>query len=116
MKDRALFTELGLYYPSFFRMELPFEYHDVPMEIYRLSPQKRGAFIHEYIHFLQDITTHFGMNNTYVCAEYLHSTINQIYKKNKKKIKIPINPVTNTDNVLLKILKSTEFALEIQIV
>jgi len=93
--------DLGAYYPSFFRMVLDFEYKESPLEILRLDPKFQGAFVHEYIHFIQDISTHFGLNNTYVYAEYFHSSITSLYKLKKKQIKLPVKLYKNRDNVEL---------------
>lgn len=102
MKNTIL-SDLGEYFPSFFRMKLSFAFYDNPIAIYRLPPKERGTFIHEYIHFLQDISTHFGLNNMYVYSEYLHSTITQLYKEKKKEIKIPIDPYKQSANLLSNI-------------
>lgn len=93
--------DLGAYYPSSFRMNLEFEYRESPLEILRLESNFQGVFVHEYIHFIQDISTHFGLNNTYVYAEYLHSSITSIYKLKNKQIQLLVKPYKNRDNVEL---------------
>lgn len=75
------YTSLGLYNPSFFKItlktgeELPKEDLDNPLA----SEITGAAFLHEYIHFLQDITTSSGLNNFCYVVEYI-KWINYLYR------------------------------------
>lgn len=80
-------------------MNLDFELHQSPLAILRLPSCEQGAFVHEYFHFIQDVSTYFGLNNMYVYAEYLHSVITNIYKQKSNKIRIPIILKNDLDNV-----------------
>lgn len=58
-------TSLGLYNPSFFKITLKTG-EELPKEDPKnslVSEITGAAFLHEYIHFLQDITTSSGLNN-----------------------------------------------------
>ena len=57
------------------------------------------VLFHEYIHFLQDITTFYGLNNLYVQSEYLHSVVNRV--KGNLQFQVPYMIRDNKDNVLL---------------
>lgn len=57
--------------------------------INQMTSSEQTIFLHEYIHFLQDITTIYGLNNLYVYGEYISDTLNRIYKKPKGTIKVP---------------------------
>lgn len=75
------YTSLGLYNPSFFKItlktgeELPKEDPEKPL----VSEITAAAFLHEYIHFLQDITTSSGLNNFCYIVDYIKS-INYLYR------------------------------------
>ena len=52
---------LGIYKPSFFYMELGVE---TEFEDILKNKSSESVFFHEYIHFLQDVLTIYGINNT----------------------------------------------------
>lgn len=87
------------YMPAFFYMDLKFPFYDSSMALYNLSRQNLASFIHEYIHFLQDITTYWGLNNAYVYSEYIHGSINQIYKHPKGDFNVPLQLPNNLNNI-----------------
>lgn len=90
---------LGCYIPSFFEMHIGTNSRDLTIE--HLSPKDRVVFFHEYIHFMQDFCTYYGLNSIYTYSEYLHSVVNRIYKLNTTEFKIPFVISDNSDNVLL---------------
>lgn len=94
---------LGLYIPSFFQMELNFEFIDSRLVLYNLPETDYAVFIHEYIHFLQDISSYSLLNNAYVYSEYIHGVVNCIYKQPKGKIRVPVQMPRNYGNVDLNI-------------
>lgn len=57
------------------------------------------TFLHEYIHFLQDVSTVSGLHNIYVMGECLSDRITRIYKMSEKKIKVPLPLVQGPNNV-----------------
>lgn len=93
-------TILGSYMPAFFRMEINFPFPDGKL-CKNISEKDSSVFIHEYIHFLQDITTFTGLNNAYVFSEIMHSAVNYIYANNKGPIEIPLE-YEKYDSVNLK--------------
>ena len=64
------------------------------------------TFLHEYIHFLQDVSTVAGLYNIYVMGECLADRVNRVYNMNTNQIRVPIplvpgvNNVQNNQNVL----------------
>lgn len=68
----------------------------------RFSSEDFSVFVHEYFHFIQDISTYYGLNNMYVYSEYLRFAINQIYQSPNHCFKVPITPNNyNQQNVFL---------------
>lgn len=90
------YTSLGVYNPSFFRITLktgvilPKEDEENPL----VSDITGAAFIHEYIHFLQDITTSSGLNNFCYIVDYI-KWINSLYRT-EDVLYPPYNPNTST--------------------
>lgn len=90
-------TLLGSYIPTFFEMHVATR--DDDMTINQMSDGDATVLFHEYIHFLQDITTFYGLNNLYVQSEYFHSVVNRI--KGNLQFQVPYMIRDNKDNVLL---------------
>ena len=68
--------ELGNYETSFFIMNLPTK---ADLEIRDMADEDFAIFFHEYIHFLQDITSFYGYMEIYSHGEYMRRAINDIY-------------------------------------
>lgn len=96
---RQLNTNLGYYIPSFFEMHISTTKSD--LSINNLSEKELSIFFHEYIHFIQDVTTYYGLHNMYVYSEYIHSVVNRIYKLPKGTFNVPFGIEDNNDNVKL---------------
>ena len=80
----------GVYDSAFFNISIEI---DKPLiDINCLDEQSFGLFIHEYIHFIQDITTIHGLTNIHIIIEYLKQALNSIYQQTHRKIKLPILP------------------------
>ncbi len=90
-------TLLGSYIPTFFEMHVATR--DDDMTINKMSDGDATVLFHEYIHFLQDITTFYGLNNLYVQSEYLHSVVKRV--KGNLQFQVPYMIRDNKDNVLL---------------
>lgn len=71
------------------------------LTITSLSPEDRVVLFHEYIHFLQDISTYYGLNAIYAHGEYIHSVVTRIYQAQKSSFTVPFEITDNNDNVLL---------------
>ena len=81
--------ELGFYAPSTFYMHVDVDNEGKDaLDLNALTATQRSTFFHEYIHFIQDISTFSGLNDNYVRGEYLACAINEIY--NNPKLKLPI--------------------------
>jgi len=97
---RKLNKILGFYIPSFFRLNV-----STPNSIKdfnKLNDRDFSVFFHEYIHFVQDITTFYGLNCIHATVEYLKYANNFIVNNSSSKIQLPIQPdQSNADNVLL---------------
>lgn len=90
-------TDLGYYTPAFFHIKV-----NTNTLMGSFSDKDFSVFLHEYIHFLQDVTTIYGLNNMYVYSEYIRYSTNKIYSSQNKQIKVPILPnPSNEGNVYL---------------
>lgn len=62
-------TTLGFYRPSFFKMHV--NHTDDLSDLNTLADVPSAIYLHEYIHFLQDISTSFGFLNISTVVDYL---------------------------------------------
>lgn len=92
---------LGSYRPSFYYMKVNFEYHCAHLVIENLKKENLAIFLHEYIHFLQDISTYSLLNNAYVYSEWIYAGANYIYKLPKGNFSIPLRMPQNYANIEL---------------
>ena len=111
---------LGGYIPAFFEMQVNCSTNN--FDFNRLSNNELSVFLHEYVPFLQDITTTYGLSNIYFYSEYLSSVINRLYKCPKPSdFDVPFLINDNNDNVLLNqqirsvTIGDSAFAPDIQI-
>ncbi len=95
----ALHEECGSYLPGFFRMKLEFPFNESRFALNNLPKRSQAAFFHEYIHFLQDISTFWALNNSYVYSEYIHLACNVIYRQPEGKALLPIKAAFDATNV-----------------
>lgn len=75
-----------------------------------MSHSDFSVFIHEYIHFLQAITTFYGLNHIHITVEYFKKVLNIIYPTDNR-FKVPIPPdIFPKDNVYFnwRIFKLTQ--------
>ena len=86
------------YIPAFFEMYIKI---DGEIDLNKLSERDFSLFFHEYIHFLQDITTTYGLTTCYAYGEYIQSVVNDIYEKGKKVFEVPYIYKDNKDNIRL---------------
>lgn len=96
---QTLNTTLGSYMPAFFRMEVDFPFPSGYDWNRRLSEKDISVFTHEYIHFLQDISTYVGLNNAYVYSEQIHGYVSYIYSFPKGEFSIPVILPENYGNI-----------------
>lgn len=92
------FGNAGEYYPAFFEMKLNI---DGELDLNTCSDMDFALFFHEYIHFLQDITTSYGLTRCYSYGEYINSVVNDIISRPKGSIHTPYLYEDNRDNIML---------------
>lgn len=88
----------GEYIPAFFEMYLKI---DGDIDLNTMSEKDFSLFFHEYIHFLQDITTTYGLTTCYAYGEYIQSVVNDIYEKGRQEFEVPYIYIDNKDNIRL---------------
>lgn len=94
--------------PAFFRMEVNFPFPSGNDWSGRLSEKDVSVFTHEYIHFLQDISTYVGLNNAYVYSEQIHGYVSYIYNFPKGEFSIPVILPSNYGNIDLNKFVNTK--------
>jgi len=80
---------LGFYRPTMFHIKVCRDVNLKDMKSW--DDVCISAFFHEYIHFLQDIMTAFGLYNIFVNGEYIAYACNYIYKLPKGGFGLPIS-------------------------
>jgi len=67
---KRLNATIGCYFPAFFEMNL-----DIygSMDINKLNEKEFALFLHEYTHFIQDVSTYYGLSNVYAINEVIKS-------------------------------------------
>jgi len=76
MKESKLYTKKGYYNPSFFQMKI-----DANCDLTNLNniaPAPFSTFIHEYIHFIQDTTSTFGLVNANIIGNRLKHYVKEV--------------------------------------
>jgi len=92
-------TTLGFYESPFFRLKV--NTTPTSLDMSQMKESDAAVFIHEYIHFLQAITTIYGLNQLHITVEYFRDANNVIYSCPKPgPFQVPINPeITRGKNV-----------------
>jgi hypothetical protein len=85
---------LGFYLPAFFFIKV--NTNESLIEIENCSKHTKATYFHEYVHFLQDLFTLFGLRN-------INYIVNVVYSINKESLKLDeiIYPLTITDEEIL---------------
>ena len=89
--------EFGTYESSYFIMTVPTE---SDLDIRNMTDEAFAVFFHEYIHFLQDVTSFYGYMGIYAHGEYIRRAVNDIYKM-PNLFHVPISINDSGDNVAL---------------
>lgn len=99
-------TSLGFYIPSFIRMHV-----GTKKSLRNLNKLKNehaeAIYIHEFIHFIQDVSTTYGLFNTYVIGEYMRMANRSILASQNRIFQIPIQTIPNDP---LNVHANTELA------
>ena len=81
------------YYPSFFCMEVDTpDYLDEIMHV-PYDERTEAAFLHEYIHYLQDLTTVAGNARIEIIVDQIKWVVGDLARNNRK-LNLPLNPNT----------------------
>lgn len=65
-----LYSTIGCYFPAFFEMNL-----DIcgKLDLNKLKDKQFALFLHEYTHFMQDVSTYYGLSNLFAVNEVIKS-------------------------------------------
>lgn len=74
------------YRPHFLRIRLPFK---VKSDISQYNPNELSRFIHEYIHFLQNVYTPWGLFSSFQSYNIIKNKLDVIRKNHTEEISIP---------------------------
>lgn len=97
-QERRYAKTLGFFEPSLFHIHLAY---DIKLDDWKNWPDEAlFTYFHEYIHFLQDLTTTSGLYNIYVLDEVLKYSVNYIYKLPKGAFRVPLHIEDSNNNVL----------------
>lgn len=83
-----LHNTLGSYFPSFFVLNLK-----IPKtvdDLNKMTESDKAVFAHEYVHFLQDITTTYGLRNCIHIVDILKTYNQHILKSESTEYVVPI--------------------------
>lgn len=81
-------TTCGLYHPAFFRIDLKEEFNFTDWN--KNTNHQKSVFLHEYIHYLQDITTTYGYLNFVSISKELQAYLYKAGTQKETIIRIPI--------------------------
>ena len=90
-------TTLGFYEPAVFHLHTIGNGQLKRMEDWTLL--QKSTFLHEYVHFLQDITTIQGLNNMFIIGEYLRYVTKFVKQHKNADIHLPVDPLSADNNV-----------------
>lgn len=85
-----LYTKLGFFSPSFFRMHIDVD-EDLS-DLNNISQSAAATFFHEYIHYIQDISTTYGLLNIINVVNYIKAANEVMINGKLSKLEIPFKP------------------------
>ena len=92
-------TTLGFYSPTFLRMHVGTK-KDLRYVNKLNDDFVESVYLHEYIHFIQDISTNYGLSNICIIVDYMKFANNDIIKLPIGEFSVPVLPIQNApDNV-----------------
>lgn len=93
---------LGFYMPSMFHLHV---HTELPLNnLDSWDDTTLCTFFHEYIHYLQDVSTVMGLYNIYTLGEALSDSVNSIYRMPNGKVHVPIAIQPGQNNVANNIM------------
>lgn len=98
---------LGFFVPTAFHLHVS---SDVDVHKWReWDDTTLCTFFHEYIHYLQDIMTGYGLRNFFINGEYLAWAANFLYKQPKGEFKTPLLPPEDINNSIYVNMEISQF-------
>ena len=96
---RKLNTTLGFYSPSFLRMHVGTKKSLINLNTLN-DDFAESVYLHEYCHFIQDITTNYGLSNICATVDYMKFVNNHVINLPQGEFTVPVQPIPNApDNV-----------------
>ena len=93
--EEEILNELrGSYLTSFYSIYLNGKYNE---DISKMLPKDQGTLLHEYIHYLQNISTPFGMYMSMTRYSFMYQILHDIIVSDT--IHIPVNPILSKQSV-----------------
>lgn len=97
MRDK-LNNKMGSYSTSFLKMQVNTQENLADLQ--KISESTQATYLHEYIHFLQDITTIYGLMNISTVVDYMRLVNQTILPNGQKEFEVPFEPKSlGNDNV-----------------
>lgn len=90
MVKRLFNNDCGAYMPGFFIMDLNMEFSN-EFDLNKLEEKEKATLIHEYIHYLQEISTTSGICNFNHVVNMIQLYIRRVYEDKNKVVSIPIS-------------------------
>lgn len=85
----------GFYRPHFFSLFINVEFYG---DLSDLTQTDLGTFVHEYVHYLQNITTIFGLRNSLFYFNYLYEV--KRYIVDNESLTIPLNEIPFSEAII----------------
>lgn len=96
---RKLNTTLGFYSPSFLRMHVGTKKSLINLNTLN-DDFAESVYLHEYCHFIQDVTTNYGLSNLCATVDYMKFVNNHVINLPQGNFNVPVLPIPNApDNV-----------------
>ena len=92
-----LYTTLGFFSPSFFRMHI--DVNEDLADLNNIAQDAAATFLHEYIHYIQDISTTYGLLNIINVVNYIKAANQLLIEGNISKLEIPFKPSDNNQTI-----------------
>jgi len=92
----ALNTNLGFYNSAFLKMHV----HSTEdlTQFDKVSIQTEATYLHEYIHYLQDISSTYGLMNICSIVDYVKLVNEVAINDGKNEFMVPFDPVSSANN------------------
>jgi len=86
--NRRYNSKLGYYQPAFFLLQIDTD--EELQDLDNLILENKSTLYHEYVHFLQDLTTVYGLGNIAQMVDLQKSSVHQILSNSEPEFKVPI--------------------------